>query len=58
MYNCLAADTIVHTADGDFQIQELVGKEGRLQTYDEVSKIFRCAPFRIGAASAVKCRII
>ena len=45
MYNCLAADTIVHTADGDFQIQELVGKEGRLQTYDEVSKIFRCAPF-------------
>lgn len=43
--SCLVGNTIVHTTKGDYEIRELVGREGLLETYDEATGVFRTARF-------------
>ena len=40
-HGCLAGNTLIETADGEFKIQDLVGKVGWLQCFDGVSMVKR-----------------
>jgi phage terminase large subunit len=56
--HCLTGDTLVSTPDGDFRIDELVGKSGQVYCYDEQSKIRKISTFRNVSHDKTECKNI